>query len=50
MLINRERLEAGQYIANTVLKESVIINQQFSVNEPVFMDNFVHKNIVKDGK
>jgi hypothetical protein len=50
MVVNRERLEAGQYMPNTVLKESVIINQQFSVAEPVFMDNFVHKNIVKDGR
>jgi hypothetical protein len=50
MLVNRERLQAGQYEANTVLKESVIINQQFTVNEPLFMDNFVHKNIVKDGR
>jgi hypothetical protein len=49
MLVNRERLEAGQYIANTVLRESIIINQQFSINEPVFMDNFVHKDLVKDG-
>jgi hypothetical protein len=28
----------------------VIINKQFSNNSPVFMDNLVHKNVVKDGK
>jgi hypothetical protein len=32
-----------------VLKESIIINQQFSANEPAFIDNFVHKDRVKDG-
>jgi hypothetical protein len=49
MIWNRQRLPAsGKIEAGVVTKESISVNQQFSIDSPSFMDNHIHKDSVED--
>jgi hypothetical protein len=49
MIWNRQRLPAGgDIVAGQVVKESITLNQQFSIESPSFMDNWIHEDSVED--
>jgi hypothetical protein len=48
MLINRQRLQGGEFEIGTVTQESYVWNKQFDVNRPSFIDCHIRKDIVED--
>jgi hypothetical protein len=49
MIQNRETIEVrGEFYSGETIKQSYIINQQFAIDQPSFLNNHLNQNVVED--